>query len=380
MGSTLGSILQTAGQTGNEIGAAKEANINQSHQFMMDYLANQARSRGLDIMQSGQEQTGRIAASQQDIDRQRLQQSRWQMTPGYTKIPHPDDPSKSLYRYTFFDPITKQQVHTDLDTPPVDSPEYKLNSFQDLRDKVKSTGLNIPDSTLMNIAFGKADTPNDINTKYTSLYNQMMSAPDGPAYMRKNYPGGLAEFVMNNVKADQKASSGLLSRQEQLDWLSNNPGRTISGQTVIPQADNALLKSLKASEDNYTKIIKEADDNIAKAGITGSVFNTRAYAEAIKTKVDAAAKLQLIQQQMENLNSRISGISDSQQNPQPAITTLQPSHINPIIPHPDTDKAQPKAAALGLTHKVIVNGQVVGYSREDKSDYHSVKSLIGDGN
>jgi len=105
-----------------------------------------------------------------------------------------------------------------------------------------------------------------------------------------------------------------------------------------------------------------------------------AYAEAIKTKVDAAAKLQLIQQQMENLNSRISGISDSQQNPQPAITTPQPSHINPIIPHPDTDKAQPKAAALGLTHKVIVNGQVVGYSKEDKSDYHSVKSLIGDGN
>src|ERR1700752_550605 len=129
MGSTLGSALQSIGQTGNEVGSADINNQLIQHQFKMDYLANQARQRGLDISQLGQQQAFQLGQGQQDIERQRLAQSRWQMIPGYTRVPHPDDPTKPQYKYTFIDRITNQTVDHYSDEPPAGSPEYVMNSY-----------------------------------------------------------------------------------------------------------------------------------------------------------------------------------------------------------------------------------------------------------
>jgi hypothetical protein len=347
MGSTLGSALQSIGQTGNEVSSADINNQLLQHQFTMDYLANQARQRGLDISQLGQEHAFQLGQSAQDIEKQRLEQSRWQLIPGYQRLPNPDKPGQSIYRYTHVDPITKQQVFTDLDTAPVDSPEYKLQSFQDLKGKVAKSGAIIPDSTLMSIAFGKADNINDINNKYSSLYNQLVATNEGKAYLNKQYPGGLAQFVMENVKADQKASSGFLTKAEQLQWLTDNPGRTISGQSVIPQADKIHEDNLTKSLGVYQKMQDDANKIIEGMGVIGRTVNPSAYAAAVSARDRAT-------QGLEDTNSQLMQLRSQQ-----AITNAEPSPVN--VTNPPNFK-NPDVTAPG--EKVITEAKLAQAAKD----------------
>lgn len=354
MGSTIGSVLQGIGQTGNDVGAADVNNLQLQHQFTMDYLARQNASRGLDLTEQGQNNQLKLGLGAQEIEKQRLAQSRWQLLPGYQRMQSPDDPSKTIYRYTHVDPITQQQVYTDLDTPPPDSPEYKLKSFQDLKAKVdKIPGAYIPGSTLMSIAFGRAETPNDINIKYSSLYNELLSSPGGPDYLAKTAPGGLAQFVMDNVKADQKASSGFLTKQEELDWINNNPGRTLNGQSVIPQSDKLYEASLTQSQKAYETQLKTASDKLKDLGYIGMHTRPDEYAAAINSRDDATKNIADIKTRLGALNSRTAPPTKPIN-----INTNPPNFSNPSTPQPANPSGLPIIAStdfagalkLGATH------------------------------
>src|ERR1700722_15757074 len=179
MGSLTGSILQGIGQTGNEAAAGDIAAQNQSHQFLMDYLARQNQSRGLDISQAAQQSSANLGQQELDLRKQQLAQSRWQIMPGYTKIPSPDDPSKTLFRTTLLDPITKQQTYYDTDQPPVGSPEHIMQGYNAADQFAKKAGITLSPS--QKLAFGgmKSDTLEDINQKTANLYDMIAADPDG---------------------------------------------------------------------------------------------------------------------------------------------------------------------------------------------------------
>lgn len=348
MGSSVMSALQGIGQTGNEIGTGAINAQQQSHQFLMDYLARQAQTRQLNLEQSGQEQAGRIATGQQDIEKQRLQQSRWQLMPGYTKIPHPDNPSQTLYRHTFMDPITKQQTFYDADQPPPGSPEYIMNSFNYLTKQAKDLNLDIPISARLNAAGMKVDTEVDKNLKYRAYWDQMQAAAkDDPAAMamiKKSYPGGFADYLDKNVK-DTEAG---FSKQQQIDFMRDlvASGKTTTGASVIPQADNALIKSLTQSQTAYEKQLADSMKDIHDLGMMGEVFNTAPYQAAVKSRDDAITKLSEVKGRLADVNARVSGPQATQPLPPP------PTHINPPVPHP----ADGQTATGPNGHKIIVKG------------------------
>lgn len=372
MGSTLGSILQTVGQTGNEVGAANEANINQSHQFMMDYLANQARSRGLDIAQTGQQNTLNIAQQDVNLRKQQLEQSRWQVMPGYTRIPHPDDPTKTLFRTTLLDPVNNQRRFYDTDQPPVGSPEYIMQGYN-YADKI-SKSAGIPLSPIQKLAFGgmKADTIADKNQQYSSLYDMMAGDPEGLRYLKANYPGGRGQFIDQHVKAGEAG----YAKEDQIAMIRDfvNSGKTTTGNIPVNQGDKALLTSYNQSLTAYTKQLSDAEKVVS--GMSYSRFlNPDTYSAAVQTRDTAKARLDEVKDKITALTATMTAGQAAPSTPS-TPSTPAPAYQNPPVPHPEADKAQSKALALGLTHKwTDKNGNIIGFSKEDKSGYHSVATL-----
>src|SRR5258708_5844816 len=342
MGSLTGSILQGIGKTGNEVATGDIAATNQSHQFMMDYLANQARSRGLDIESARQQSSATLGQSQLDIEKQRLQQSRWQLMPGYSKIPSPDDPSKTQYRHTFMDPITKQQTFYDSDQPPPGSPEYNMQSFKFMRDNAKKElGVDLPINTLLSISGMKVDTPSDINNKYQTYWGQLQDAaksdPAAKAAMNKSFPGGYVDFFNQIIKGEHVG----FSREEWEQYVMGNHLNQQANQQSNP-ADIAFEKSLSQAQTTYERMFSNADKQVQAFGLMGKTFNPTAYQAAVDARDTA----------LQNLNDAKTKLTDfrSQRTtpPEPGPPVTPPPFANPPVGHPGTMDAA-RATKLGST-------------------------------
>lgn len=327
----LTSALQGIGQTGNEIGTGAINAQQQSHQFLMDYLARQAQTRQLNLEQSGQEQVGKIAAGQQDIERQRIAQSRWQLMPGFSRVPHPDDPTKSQFKWTFMDPVTGQERYHIQDEAPPGTPEYAMNSFKVMKDQVTKAGLNIPDSTLFNLASGKVDTETDKQAKNSNLWDLMQkdaaTNPAGAAILRKKYPGGRLDFLdqMNELDVGKSGYEHLKAIMNGIPW---------SGQPAVNTQDDKLEKDLLAARKQYNDTFTKADANIEKTRKDTMYADWRGLTSAdLKDKTEAKANMDKIDAQLDILNKRREIGKQINQPPQPSPKP-QPDFKNPTVPTP----------------------------------------------
>lgn len=359
MGSTVGSILQTVGQTGNEVGAANEANINQSHQFMMDYLANQARSRGLDIAQTGQQNALSIARGQQSIEQQRLDQSKWQLMPGYDRVPDPDNPTKTLYRHTFVSPITKQKTYFDMDQPPPNSPEYNMNTFKFMRDQAKENNIDLPINTLLSISGMKVDTPSDINNKYQTYWQQLNNEaskdPAAKASLNKNFPGGYIDFFTQMIKGEHVG----FSKEEWDNYVMNNHLTQQGNQPTNPY-NKMYEDSLVKSQTAYEKMFKDANDSINKLGAIGSFTQPDVYKSAISSRDEALNNLN----QTKDALSKFRTSNSTPSTPAAATPPSQTSVTNPpmaqdvALSHGATGRAKAKADGNWYWHDA--KGDIIG--------------------
>lgn len=350
MGSTIGSVLQGVGQTGNEAAAGDIAATRQSHEFMMDYLANQARSRGLDISQS-------LGQQNIDLEKQRLAQSRWQLLPGYSPIPDPDKPGNTLYRHTFVDPITKQQTYFDTDNPPPGSPQYQMNTFKFMRDNAKKEGIDLPINTLLSISGMKTDNQSDINNKYQTYWQQLQTAanadPAAKASLNKEYPGGYVDFFTKMIKGEHIG----FSTADWNQYVMNN-GLTKAGNQPNQVMDKMYEDTLVKSQQVYQKQLDDANKVIATMGVTGRVFNSEAYANIVSSRDQALNNLNDVKDKLQQFRSR----SATPPEPGPSVNT-QPSITNPpmaqdiAIAHGATGRAK---AGDGNWYWHDASGNVIG--------------------
>lgn len=330
MGSTLGSILQSVGQTGNEAAAGDIAAQRQSHEFTMDYLANQARNRGLDIQEN-------LGQQNIDLEKQRLAQSRWQLLPGYNAIPDPNNPGNTLYRHTFVDPITKQQTFFDTQNPPPGSPQYNMNTFKFMRDNAKKEGIDLPINTLLSISGMKVDTPADVNNKYQTYWQQLTNEaskdPVAKAALNKDYPGGYVDFFNQMIKGEHLG----FSNEDWIKYVMGN-GLTKAGNQPVNQMDLMYERTLTQSQGYYQKAIADNTKVLQAMGISGKFLNPSAYQATLDNITTAQQNLNDVNTQLQQFRSR----SATPPEPGPSVN-VHPAATNPPM-------AQDVAVGLGATH------------------------------
>jgi len=136
MGSTLGSALQSIGQTGNEVATGDINATLQRHQFTMDYLANQARNRQIDVEQQRANQESQIANASLNLQRQQqlIEQDRYERQ-GMVYAGTTRD-ANGNYNRVYQNPQTKQGVSIPYQSGevPIDSPEGRIKASQLLQD------------------------------------------------------------------------------------------------------------------------------------------------------------------------------------------------------------------------------------------------------
>lgn len=329
MGSTIGSALQTIGQTGNEVASGDIANQQQQHQFQMDYLARQNASRALDLEQSGQANQLKIAQGTQDIEKQRLAQSRWQLLPGYQEVPDPGgDPDKTVWRSTFIDPITNQRTTYDSPTPPPDSAAYKFRQYGAIKSSMQKYGLNMPASEMLRMAFGQAPSNEQEQTQgFMNMWDTLGSNPTDLAQRNKMFPGGVVDFVTKMKRGVPGETLDMYKQNVQNGLTETGNNRTMN------QYDKAHFETLNTSLKVWNDAKTKAMETLQKYGAVGEYTTPEAYAAAQTSYNTADERVSAIQSQIEGINSRY----NAQQPQAPAGPPPNPGGVNmtnPVTPLP----------------------------------------------
>lgn len=256
------------GGAGEDLSKGVEANVNQNHQFLMDYLSRQNSNRQLDLQQQQQANTQKYQKSMIDLQHESMEDA------GYQNVGASKDKDGNWVR-TFVNPRTKQTHDFKLSGPPPDSFEFQNSLYQQL----KTEHPEWSDDLATSLAF-KAPYANraDPASYWTGLYNQ---ASQHPEYLKKGETArGFADRMMELYKG-----AGSYIRAENGGWPNPNGGIGLTAKemnlykAVVGQRTAALNKSY--------------DIDRGKVPAAGAFeFVTGAHAKALQQLNDKYAPLQ----------------------------------------------------------------------------------------
>ena len=259
MGGWSQAITSGIGEGANDVAKGAIANTEQMHQFQMDYLANQARNRQLDIQSQGQQlqaQTERagqanqltIAKGSQDIQRQAMEDA------GYTYAGHTRNDDGS-YQYLYNNPRLGKQVSFQSTAPPMDSYEYANNVFS----QIQRDHPDIPKDVAMQYAF---KTPMAVRDPSAMFQNYYQEAINHPEYLKKGEsPRDFAQNMTSMpYSAEVRAMNGGFYNESALGALNKD-------EMALYQS--TIAKRQQAIDSQYQAILSKIPPPGMLEGVTG---------------------------------------------------------------------------------------------------------------